>query len=1523
MGKFRFFGAAVLTIAMSVPVWGQTFNTNGNSSQNHGSRTYPGPAIIEVYLFGGGGGGQGGHGHITSNSNGRGGGGGGGAALYAKFEIQNDITISDITAGAGAGGGGCNYQGNPFGDWNAGDRGSGGSSSSVTISGTTISAGGGSGAPRTNRTDLTGGGGGGVSHSSWPNIAGATRIEYEPRDGNRGNTGNRTSSSGGEGGSAVSIHGVSGVAGGRGGNSCGISLQDPLFGSQNGARGGNGYVRIIATNLHKITYNLNGGSGTTPEPQTVIAGSNLALSNGAGITRPGYRLIGWSTNTSGTGTNHPLGASYITTQGNVTWFARWEPISHSITYFLDGGTNNSANPVFYTILNTTITLQPPSKDGYRFGGWYGSSSFTENPVTSFPGSSIRDTAFYAKWELIPNPILFNGVFNENDVKVRLSWRYSGLNVAGKFYVYRRQTEPTPVSAWALLNPSGIDITNGYNVDLMYDDATVSFSRTYDYHVVFVEGSTAPSATVPPTDNSANVSVSTNPEDGEIIPSPISLVGSFNQRSERAGANGQVILDWRYHNPHQKDGKFYIYRRETSPLPSNWSLRNSSGIDVITSANILSMAYADNSITPQKTYEYRIVFVEGVVPPFATTPPTDNGANISVNTELQDGVPGSNAYTPFNRNSDEYVVDGVTYRDIYGIGQRDLRNRDHEVFRRLLNGFQLSGSETHLSRWMDLGKLIAPLNSDVANLLTGARNMLNTRRTSRPAATNAMLTGALNAGTNIAGAASAMLAEFNMRNGYAIDDTYVPVDLVPPALSALDEITTPVFWVLDRYLVHSNDVIDDRSAGNADYSYYGVGLIFHDLKLSYLETGDPFHSAVSGITGIINEPVAGFRYNFGGIEEPMVSGVRNLSGVTGSYTQTWTDHSEFTIGNEVSILNGYEISEMRGTGTSMSVSFNVGKSSSHTAGGEVSFGKGFVAGGKGKYEYTWGTSESTTHEEINSVTFEFTTSEIFQHTNSRFFSETIGNSMEYSVEVSLPPHTQVMLKQGRSNIEAHIDYDYPATMSYKVTVVALGSQNIGGTSTVFMRPIATYGIDKTPANRASSLEIDAAENFRVLWGFRNDRVNTTFHSADTISLSRIWSQMKQVTGGVSNFTLLSLEDDADDALEANFINPVAVGMTKERPMTIVRGTMSHEFKSMNSEIYEFQPIYALHRIEAIGLDAIDLLNGSQYFVDRIELTGRNIHGVDFYGFHRDKGSWALTNANGSLHDGSIATLMEEVGTGRPIVGANDNNIVGTVFLRYLINSDVYSYDGLNGYMTPNDLGTRTAIIPVNVRSTGALGIAAQPQGGTMTVAEAVYPLSVEVVAVGNISYQWFINTEPSNVGGLPIPGATDPTFNAPLGTIGVFYYYVVVSIDDLEVEPVVSMLAILAVEDGQASVNTTDRIIPPDDIVEEAVVAPIRPLTAQFTAGPNPVSRRAGVVNFYRQGKRFESGTLTIFDATGNIVNRLSVNDRAFGDQSQRVVGSWNLTDRRGRQVSEGMYLVRGTITVDGKKERVSLMVGVR
>ena len=106
--------------------------------------------------------------------------------------------------------------------------------------------------------------------------------------------------------------------------------------------------------------------------------------------------------------------------------------------------------------------------------------------------------------------------------------------------------------------------------------------------------------------------------------------------------------------------------------------------------------------------------------------------------------------------------------------------------------------------------------------------------------------------------------------------------------------------------------------------------------------------------------------------------------------------------------------------------------------------------------------------------------------------------------------------------------------------------------------------------------------------------------------------------------------------------------------------------------------------------------------------------------------------------------------------------------------------------------------------------------------------------------------------------------------------------------------------------------------------PVSVLPNEFTAGPNPVLRSAGAVNFYWQGNGINSAKLFIYDASGNLIKRIDIRDNTIGKSERREVGSWDFKDSKGRLISEGTYVVKGNLTVrDGKKEKVSLILGVR
>ena len=68
-----------------------------------------------------------------------------------------------------------------------------------------------------------------------------------------------------------------------------------------------------------VTFNLNGGTGTVPSPQTVTVGSGVNLPAQGDISRDGYMFIGWALSPIAV---QPL-SSYSVDNGNTVLYAVW------------------------------------------------------------------------------------------------------------------------------------------------------------------------------------------------------------------------------------------------------------------------------------------------------------------------------------------------------------------------------------------------------------------------------------------------------------------------------------------------------------------------------------------------------------------------------------------------------------------------------------------------------------------------------------------------------------------------------------------------------------------------------------------------------------------------------------------------------------------------------------------------------------------------------------------------------------------------------------------------------------------------------------------------------------------------------------------------------------------------------------------------------------------------------------------------------------------------------------------------
>jgi uncharacterized repeat protein (TIGR02543 family) len=153
---------------------------------------------------------------------------------------------------------------------------------------------------------------------------------------------------------------------------------------------------------YTVTFDINGGSGTTPPSQTVPAGSSITLPSGSGLTKSDYTFGGWNTNTTGTGTNYSAGSFYMPT-GNIILYARWfsdNEVIYTVTFDVNGGSGTTPSSQMVSA-GSSVTLPSGSgliKNGYTFGGWNTNTTGTGDNYSA--GSSYTPTGnvtLYARW----------------------------------------------------------------------------------------------------------------------------------------------------------------------------------------------------------------------------------------------------------------------------------------------------------------------------------------------------------------------------------------------------------------------------------------------------------------------------------------------------------------------------------------------------------------------------------------------------------------------------------------------------------------------------------------------------------------------------------------------------------------------------------------------------------------------------------------------------------------------------------------------------------------------------------------------------------------------------------------------------------------------------------------------------------------------------------------------------------------------------------------------------------------------
>lgn len=147
--------------------------------------------------------------------------------------------------------------------------------------------------------------------------------------------------------------------------------------------------------------------------------------------------------------------------------------NYPINYVLDGGTNSENNPDGYTVSQKPFALEPATKEGYKFAGWYDNADLEGTAIEKINTALETEITLYAKWiELTyvvaetfdPSKEYVFGMVQENlNQKLFMTGK-----IANSYY---GETVNDPYDAGKV---TFVEVDGGYNIKITLKDGSVKY-----------------------------------------------------------------------------------------------------------------------------------------------------------------------------------------------------------------------------------------------------------------------------------------------------------------------------------------------------------------------------------------------------------------------------------------------------------------------------------------------------------------------------------------------------------------------------------------------------------------------------------------------------------------------------------------------------------------------------------------------------------------------------------------------------------------------------------------------------------------------------------------------------------------------------------------------------------------------------------------------------------------------------------------------------------------------------------------
>lgn len=129
------------------------------------------------------------------------------------------------------------------------------------------------------------------------------------------------------------------------------------------------YYALWEASYYTIDYHANGGAITGSLQQSVQFNQPIGTQKTA--KRAGYTLMGWNTESDGSGT--VLNETSLMPANNITLYAQWKQDQYTISFNANGGVGDYPD-LMHVYGDTLAPVADPSREGYEFLGWKAENS---------------------------------------------------------------------------------------------------------------------------------------------------------------------------------------------------------------------------------------------------------------------------------------------------------------------------------------------------------------------------------------------------------------------------------------------------------------------------------------------------------------------------------------------------------------------------------------------------------------------------------------------------------------------------------------------------------------------------------------------------------------------------------------------------------------------------------------------------------------------------------------------------------------------------------------------------------------------------------------------------------------------------------------------------------------------------------------------------------------------------------------------------------------------------------------------